>query len=65
MKGAFKYQAGLVRDSGSRDPIQQIIHNFAGHYNDEQRFQRDNRAIRGVQSILGVDAIGKEVQFDS
>lgn len=51
---------GFFEQGEDRDPMQQIIHNFAGHHNDGLRFQRDNRPIRGIRSIFRVNTIRGE-----
>jgi hypothetical protein len=43
-----------------RDPQQQIIHNFAGHYYDELLLRRDDRPIRGVRRLYNIDNVRAE-----
>jgi len=55
---------GVVNDFfeqlGDRDPMTEIIHNTTGHNFDELRSRRDNRPIRGVQRLFGVDRVRSE-----
>ena len=43
-----------------RDPMQQIIHNFAGHHYDGLLQERDDRPIRGVRRLYGINRVRSE-----
>jgi hypothetical protein len=43
-----------------RDPMQQIIHNFAGHYYDMLLLDRDDRPIRGARRLYNIDNVRAE-----
>lgn len=56
-------QSGIrefFENCSDRDPMQQIIHNFAGHYYDELLLERDDRPIRGVRRLFNIDNVRAE-----
>jgi len=50
----------FFENCSDRDPQQQIIHNFAGHYYDELLLERDDRPIRGVRRLYSIDNVRAE-----
>lgn len=50
----------FFENCSDRDPQQQIIHNFAGHYYDELLLERDDRPIRGVRRLYNIDNVRAE-----
>jgi hypothetical protein len=56
-------QSGIrefFENCSDRDPMQQIIHNFAGHYYDELLLERDDRPIRGARRLFNIDNVRAE-----
>jgi len=56
-------QSGIrefFENCSDRDPMQQIVHNFAGHYYDELLLERDDRPIRGVRRLFNIDNVRAE-----
>jgi hypothetical protein len=50
----------FFENCSDRDPQQQIIHNFAGHYYDELLLRRDDRPIRGERRLYNIDNVRAE-----
>ena len=50
----------FFENCSDRDPQQQIIHNFAGHYYDELLLESDDRPIRGVRRLYSIDNVRAE-----
>jgi hypothetical protein len=50
----------FFENCSDRDPQQQIIHNFAGHYYDELLLARDDRPIRGIRRLYNIDNVRAE-----
>jgi len=56
-------QSGIrefFENCSDRDPMQQIIHNFAGHYYDMLLLERDDRPIRGARRLFNIDNVRAE-----
>ena len=46
--------------TGDREPLPEQVHEFIGHYFDNQQQRRDERAIRGADRLFAIDMIRLE-----
>ncbi len=46
--------------TGDREPLPEQVHEFIGHYFDNQQQQRDERVIRGAERLFAMDMIRLE-----
>lgn len=50
----------FFEQTGDREPLPELTHEFIGHYFDHLRHERDKRLIRGAQRLYEIDWIRSE-----